>query len=262
MSGGSDGKESACNARDSGSIPGSGRSPREGHGNPLQGSCLENPMDRGAWWASVHGVTESNATNTFTFMALHVALSLSIVSDSLWPQGLKPTRLLCPWGFSRQEYWSGLPCPPPGDLPNTGIKSRSPTLQADSLPAEPQGKPKNTGVGSHLQGIFLTQEVNQGLLHCRRILYQLSYQGSSSSVLEWVAMPSSRGSSHPRDQTQVSRIAGRCFTVWDTREAPSVKICSQILHSDSGTHDGRQTYSLPITSWYLDFNKVRDTSKG
>ena len=53
-------------------------------------------------------------------------------------------------------------------------------LQADSLPAEPQGKPKNTGVGnlSLLQRIFLTQESNRGLLLCRRILYQLSYQGS------------------------------------------------------------------------------------
>ena len=51
-------------------------------------------------------------------------------------------------GFSRQEYWSGLPCPPPGDLPNAGIEPRSPALQADSLPAEPQGKHKNTGVGS------------------------------------------------------------------------------------------------------------------
>ena len=49
-------------------------------------------------------------------------------------------RLLCPWGFSRQEYWSGLPCPLPGDLPNPGIKPRSPTLQADSLPPEPPGK--------------------------------------------------------------------------------------------------------------------------
>ena len=44
-------------------------------------------------------------------------------------------------GFSRQEYWSGLPCPPPGDLPNPGIKPRSPTLQADSLQSEPPGKP-------------------------------------------------------------------------------------------------------------------------
>ena len=57
----------------------------------------------------------------------------SVVSDSLWPHGLKPTRLLCLWGFSRQEYWSGLPCPPPGDLTNPGIKPRSPTLQADFL---------------------------------------------------------------------------------------------------------------------------------
>ena len=82
-------------------------------------------------------------------------------------------------GFSRQEYWSGLPFPPPGDLLNPGIEPRSPALQADSLPAEPQGKPKNTGVGrlSLLQGIFPTQEPNQGLLPCRWILYQLSYQG-------------------------------------------------------------------------------------
>ena len=45
------------------------------------------------------------------------------------------------WDFSRQEYWSGLPFPPPGDLPNLGIKPRSPTLQADALPSEPPGKP-------------------------------------------------------------------------------------------------------------------------
>ena len=51
-------------------------------------------------------------------------------------------------GFSRQEYWSGLPFPSPGDLPNPGIESRSPALQEDSLPPEPQGKPKNTAVGS------------------------------------------------------------------------------------------------------------------
>ena len=63
---------------------------------------------------------------------------------------------------SRPEYWSGRPFPPPGDLPNPGIEPRSPALQADSLPAEPQGKPKNTGVGSLslLQGIFPTQELN------------------------------------------------------------------------------------------------------
>ena len=59
-----------------------------------------------------------------------------------------------------------------GSLPNPGMESRSPALQADSLPADPPGKPKYTGVGSLslLQGIFLTQESNQGLLHCRWIL--------------------------------------------------------------------------------------------
>ena len=97
--------------------------------------------------------------------------------------------LLTPWivacqtslsmGFTSQEYWSRLPCPPPGDLPNPGIEPRSPTLQADGLPSEPPGKPMNIGDDSLslLQRIFLTQESNQGLLHCRWILYQLRYQG-------------------------------------------------------------------------------------
>ena len=57
--GSSDGKESACNVGDLGSVAGLGRSPGEWHGNPLQYSCLENPMDRGAWQATVHGVTKS-----------------------------------------------------------------------------------------------------------------------------------------------------------------------------------------------------------
>ena len=56
---GSDGQESACNAGDPSSIPESGRSPGEGNGNPLQYSCLENSMDRGAWQATVHGVAKS-----------------------------------------------------------------------------------------------------------------------------------------------------------------------------------------------------------
>ena len=72
MSDGSDGKASVYNAGDPGSIPGSGRSPGEGNGNPLQYYCLENPMDRGAWQATVHGVAKSqtglsNFTFTFTF---------------------------------------------------------------------------------------------------------------------------------------------------------------------------------------------------
>ena len=62
---------------------------------------------------------------------------------SLQPHGQRSLVDYSPLGFSRQEYWSGLPCPPPGDLPNPGIEPRSPTLQADSSPSEPPGKPKH-----------------------------------------------------------------------------------------------------------------------
>ena len=65
--GSTDGKESACNAGDPGSIPGSGRCPGDGNGNTLQYSCLENSVDRGAWWATVHGVTESDMTEQLSF---------------------------------------------------------------------------------------------------------------------------------------------------------------------------------------------------
>ena len=83
-------------------------------------------------------------------------------------------------GFSRQEHWSGLPCPLPGHLPNPGIEPRSPALQADSLPAEPPGKPRNSRMG-HLS---LCQ-----------------------------------GSFWPGNRTGISCIAGRFFTSWATREA-------------------------------------------
>ena len=81
---------------------------------------------------------------------------------------------------SRQEYWSELPCPPPGDLPSPGMEPRSPTWQADSLLSEPPGKPKNTGVGS-------------------------------LSLLQ--------GSSRLRNWTGVSYTASGFFISWATREA-------------------------------------------
>ena len=75
LTGGSEVKVSACNAGDLGSIPGSGRSPGEGNGNPLQYPCQENPMDGGAWWATVHRVAKSRTqlsdfTFTFTWKTL------------------------------------------------------------------------------------------------------------------------------------------------------------------------------------------------
>ena len=129
-----------------------GRSPGERNGSPLQYSGLENSIA-----CTVRRVAKS-WTRPWTIAH----------------QGLLSM------GFPGQEYGSGLPFPPPGDLPNPGIEPTSLALQVDSLPAEPPGKPKNTRVGSLslLQQIFPTQESTRGLLHCRRILYQLSYQGS------------------------------------------------------------------------------------
>ena len=86
--GGSDGKESACNARDLCSLPGLGRSRREGNGNPLQYSCLENPRDREIWRATVHGVIESWTGLNRLILLCHYGL--------LSTQGSKPTQL-CKW---------------------------------------------------------------------------------------------------------------------------------------------------------------------
>ena len=70
--------ESACNVGDLGSIPGSGSSPGEGNGNPLQYSCLENSMDRGAWWATAHGVTKSQTQLSDSF-SLSLSMGMLIV---------------------------------------------------------------------------------------------------------------------------------------------------------------------------------------
>ena len=83
-------RESACNAGDPGLTPGSGRSPGEGNGNPLQYSCLENPMDRRAWWATVHENQRVwHKWVTFTFI-LHVTLSAAF-DHSIFLRKLFPT---------------------------------------------------------------------------------------------------------------------------------------------------------------------------
>ena len=94
------------------------------------------------------------------------------MSDSLRPHGLQPSRLQCPWDSLRKNTGVGCQVPIQGNLPNSGIKPRSPALQVDSLLPEPPGKPKNTG---------------------------------------WVAYPFSRRTSQPRNRTRVSRIAGGFF---------------------------------------------------
>ena len=100
-----------------------------------------------AQWESSGGKLEDSWSVYVWHLAIYYSFNLSctvlshsVVSDSLRPHGLQPTRLLCPWGFSRQEYWSGLPYPSPGDLLNPGIKPRYPVLQLDSLPTKPKPK--------------------------------------------------------------------------------------------------------------------------
>ena len=90
----SDDKESACNSRNLGSIPESGRSPREGNGNPLQYSCLENSMDRGAWQAIVHRVSKSQTgMSNFHFLSKHLTSHYESYSNllSLRPSILRVT---------------------------------------------------------------------------------------------------------------------------------------------------------------------------
>ena len=110
--------------------------------------------------------------------------------------------VLCLVTQSCPTLWHPMDCSLPGFL----VRGDSPS--------------KNTGMGCHalLQGIFPTQVSNPGFPHCRQILYHLSHQ-ESPRILEWVAFPFSRGSSQPRDRTQVSHIAGRFFIARATREA-------------------------------------------
>ena len=105
FTGGSEVKASACNVGDPGSIPGLGRSPGEGNGNPFQYSCLVNPMDGGAWWATVHGVAKSRSRlSDFTFTGLQSfeSLRLSKSVNSLTTIENKDVRFIG-WGRVSDE---------------------------------------------------------------------------------------------------------------------------------------------------------------
>ena len=157
-------------------------SPGEGNDNPLQYSCLENPIDGGAWKATVHGVTKSRTRlSDFTYFLsgtlstqcelallllfpevthrIRIRTSFSLLSPVPPPEPLTSLKRKCyslslcdpvdciahhaplSMGFSRQGYWSGMPFPSPGNLPDPGIKHGSAAWQTDSLLFEPRGKP-------------------------------------------------------------------------------------------------------------------------
>ena len=137
------------------------------------------------------------------------AVSTPATAGMWGPDGFGAVINLRLWLSSRQKQSENESCSVVAD-----------SLQPHGLYSPRNSPGQNTGVGSLslLQEIFPTQGLNPGLLHCRRILYQLSHQGSPR-ILEWVAYPFSRGSSWPRNRTRVSCIAGGFFTNWATREA-------------------------------------------
>ena len=106
--GGSDGKESACNAGDLGSIPGSGKSLGEGNGNPLQYSCLGNPMGGGTWQATVHGVTKGRTRlSDFTSLYSRRCCFHPPVGKVLWSRKWQPIPVLLPGKFHGQRSLVG-----------------------------------------------------------------------------------------------------------------------------------------------------------
>ena len=119
-------------------------------------------------------------TLLYNSLAQHCTSSMKSESESrsVMSNSLRPHSLHSPRNSPGQNTGVGSLSLLQGNLSNPGIQPRSPALQVDSLPAESQGKPNNTGEGSLflLQGIFPTQESYQSLLHCKWILYQLSYQ--------------------------------------------------------------------------------------
>ena len=119
------------------------------------------------------------------------------MSNSLRLHGLQPTRLLCPWEFSRQESCSGLPCPPPGDRPNPRTEPRSPALQMDSLPPEPPiGLP-----------------ISPTLSSCHRLPRFLSIFPHPHT--QPPLLPTAHKSLQPRTRAQVSLVSGQvpCYTL-------------------------------------------------
>ena len=166
-------KNPSANPGDTDSIPGSGGSPRGGHGNPLHYSCLGNPMDRGACWATVHRVAKSQ-------------------------KGLKQ--------LSIHARWSSSGCCIKTSGKRKAVQVSGSTAQRTPSAAAQEGE-RCAKRAQSLSPVrpFVTPwtvahqaPLSMGILQAR--------------ILQWVAMPSSRGSSQPRDRTHVSHVAGEFFT--------------------------------------------------
>ena len=150
-------------------------------------------------------------------------------------------------GILQARYWSGLPCPPPGNFSNPGIKPRSSTLQVDSLPSEPRGKPKNTGVGSLplLKGNFPTQVSKQGLLDCRRNSSPAELPATPSQPIQFSSVAQSFSTLRLRG-LQYSRLPcpsptpGACLKLMSIKSVMLFNGCKAlVLQSERSSSDRR-----------------------
>ena len=240
------GKQLACDAGDCGSIPGLGRSPGEGNGNSLQYSCLENPMDRGAWWATAHGVIRVRHDLGLNHQSVHCPsgpvlwlLANELLSLYFWVWSvasdlrpwLRPLRVVsqikqscgsCVWEpcwLSKLDVLKA--CLSRAVLISWGAWCE---VQMFCFSGRNSRFWVLSNCGSPWWGWKVKVLVTQS---CPTLcnLVDCSPPGSSihgilqARIPEWVAIPLFRGSSQPRDRTQVCCIAGRFFTMWATREA-------------------------------------------
>ena len=221
---GSDGKASVYNVRDLGSIPGLGRFPGKGNGNPLQYSCLENPMDGGAWCRLLSMGSQR--------VGHHWVTSLSLSSILAWriPWTVEPGRLQS-MGLRRlQHNWETNTfthfCGRQVGISRIRIQVQGglfPNPLCLTLVYAQNGNP--SAIDQWLPNVKVKMLVAQS---CPTLVTCMDYSLPGSSVhgisqariLEWVAIPFSKVSSWPMDWIQVFCIAGRFFTIWATREAP------------------------------------------
>ena len=205
-----------------GLIPGSGRSPGGGNGNPFEYSCLENPTKRGAWWSTVHGVTKGQ-----TWLSTHTCTTQLYLTHReytiLYSHYLGHSGSLVSYLFRETTTLSHHPAA-------AAAKSLQlcPTL-CNPIDGSPPGSPIPRILQARILewvGISFSKKVKS--LSCVRLfaaLWSIAHQAPLSMGFSrqeyWTGLPfpSSQRSSQSRDRTQLSCIAGRCFNLWATREA-------------------------------------------
>ena len=170
--------------------------------HPLQYSCLENPMNGGAWWAAVHGVAKSGTwLSDFTFTFHFHALEKEMATHSgvlAWriPGTGEPGGPPAVYGVTQSQTWL------------KWLSMSSSSMEMYILVKSKSISPSVVSNSFHSMDCSLQVSSAHGI--------------PQASIMEWVAIPFSRGSSQPRDKIQVSCIAGRFLTIWATREAQSI----------------------------------------